>query len=50
MLEVFKDLIAYFKERKKMWLLPIVLILIFIGIIMIFGLVTGLTPFLYPFI
>lgn len=49
MFEVLKDLWTYIKERKKVWLLPIILILVFMGLIMIFGLVTGLTPFIYPF-
>lgn len=39
---------AYLKARKKFWLLPIILILLFMGLIMAFGAVTGLTPLLYP--
>ncbi len=43
----FKDLWGYFKARKKFWLAPIMLILVFCALILLFGGVTGLTPFIY---
>lgn len=39
---------SYLKERKKFWLLPIIIILVLIGLILAFGAATGLTPFIYP--
>lgn len=48
MWEVLKDLWAYMRERKKIWLTPLIIILVLMGIILIFGIATGLTPFIYP--
>ncbi len=47
MLETLKDVLKYFKARKKIWLLPLVLIIVFTGILLIFGSATGLAPFIY---
>ena len=46
-MELFKDIIQYLKERKKIWLAPILLILVFVGLLLIFGAATGLSPFIY---
>lgn len=37
----------YLKVRKKWWLLPIVLMLIFMGALIIFGGSSSLSPFIY---
>lgn len=42
-----KDLWGYFKTRKKFWLAPLMLILVFCALILLFGGATGLTPFIY---
>ena len=49
MRELFAEWKAFLKERKKLWLTPIILILVFMGLIMLLGTVTGLTPFIYSF-
>jgi len=43
MIEFLRDLRDFMKERKKWWLTPIILVLIFIGLIIVF---VGGTPFL----
>lgn len=47
MIDLLKDLWGYLKARKKYWLAPVILILVFCGLILIFGSATGLTPFIY---
>ena len=47
-MEFLNDLWGYFRVRKKLWLAPIILILVFCGLILIFGGATGLAPFIYP--
>ncbi|MCH2233140.1 MAG: DUF5989 family protein [Crocinitomicaceae bacterium] len=42
------DIWRYLKERKKFWLLPIILILLFMGILLVIGAATGLGPLVYP--
>lgn len=42
-----KELWTYFKTRKKFWLAPLMLILVFCALILLFGGTTGLTPFIY---
>ena len=43
-----KEIWQYLKERKKFWLLPILIILVLMGLLLAFGVATGLTPFIYP--
>lgn len=43
----FIDLWGYFKTRRKFWLAPLILILTFCALILLFGGSTGLTPFIY---
>lgn len=45
--DFLKDLLGFIKERKKIWLLPIILaLLLFGGLIMITG-GTAIAPFIY---
>lgn len=44
----WQEIWGYLKERKKFWLLPMLIILIFMGIILAFSVATGLAPFIYP--
>lgn len=47
MLDLLADIWGYMKARKKWWLAPVILILVFCGLILIFGASTGLSPFIY---
>jgi hypothetical protein len=44
------ELLSFMKERKKWWLLPIVIMLILVGILIIFGQSSALSPFIYALI
>jgi len=46
-MEFLKDLWLFLKERKKFWLLPIVLILLLLGILIVFGGGSAAAPFIY---
>jgi hypothetical protein len=46
-MEFLKDLWLFFKERKKFWLLPVVLLLLILGVILVFGSGSALAPFIY---
>jgi len=37
----------FLKVRKKWWLLPIIILLILIGVLVIFGQSSALSPFIY---
>lgn len=39
---------AYLKERKKMWLAPVLIFLIILGLLWAFGAATGLGSLIYP--
>lgn len=47
MKDFLSDLWGYLKTRKKFWLMPIILVLVFCGLILIFGASSGLAPFIY---
>ena len=47
MLDLFKDLWAFMKERKKFWLLPIILSLLLFGALIVFTSGSAIAPFIY---
>lgn len=42
----FKDLMSFLLENKKWWLIPIVVVLAFFGVLVVLG-STGAAPFIY---
>ncbi|MGF1636308.1 MAG: DUF5989 family protein [Cyclobacteriaceae bacterium] len=46
-MEIFKDFWLFLKERKKFWMLPLMVILIFIGMVTVFAGGSALAPFIY---
>ncbi|HNZ64563.1 MAG TPA: DUF5989 family protein [Smithella sp.] len=46
-MEFLKDLWGFLKERKKFWLLPIILALLIFGALMIFSTGSAVGPFIY---
>jgi hypothetical protein len=47
MIDLLKDLWAFLKERKKFWLLPIILILLLLGALIVFTQGSAIAPFIY---
>lgn len=47
MLELIKDLWDFLKERKKFWLLPIIILLLLLGTLLVFTQGTVISPFIY---
>lgn len=45
--EFLEDLWGFLKERKKYWLLPIILMLVVIGAIIVFSQGSAIAPFIY---
>jgi hypothetical protein len=46
-MDFFIDLWGFLKERKKFWLLPIILVLIFLGGLIVFTSGSAIAPFIY---
>ncbi|MFT6871770.1 MAG: hypothetical protein ACJAVN_000772 [Roseivirga sp.] len=46
-MSAIKDLVQFLMQRKKYWLMPIVLVLVFIGFLIVFGGGSALSPFIY---
>lgn len=47
MMEFIKDLWGFLKQRKKYWLIPLIVILIFLGILIVLSSGTAIAPFIY---
>jgi hypothetical protein len=47
MFDLFSDLWVFMRERKKFWLLPIVLLLVLLGGILVFAQGSAIAPFIY---
>lgn len=41
------DLWKFLLERKKFWLLPVIIVLVILSTLLIIGAVTGAAPFIY---
>ena len=46
-MELLKELWSFLRERKKMWLLPIILMLLLLGVLIVFSSGSALAPFIY---
>ena len=47
MLDLLKDLWGFMKERKKFWLMPIILILVLLGGLLVLAQGSAIAPFIY---
>ena len=47
MFDLLADLWAFLKERKKFWLLPIILVLLLLGALIVFSQGSAIAPFIY---
>ena len=47
MLELLRDLWSFMRERKKFWLLPLILVLVLIGTLLVLTHGSVLAPFIY---
>lgn len=41
------ELWAYMRERKKWWLLPVILVMLIVGTLLVFAQGSALAPFIY---
>jgi hypothetical protein len=46
-LSLFGEFIAFLKTEKKLWLLPLVILLLVMGAVITLAEVTGLSPLIY---
>ncbi len=46
-MEFLRDLWGFLKTRKKYWLLPIILVLLFFGVLIVMTSGTAVAPFVY---
>jgi len=47
MFELLKDFIQFLKERKKWWLIPMIIVLALFSLILIIGSSSALAPYIY---
>jgi hypothetical protein len=46
-MDFIKDLIGFFKERKKLWLVPAIVILLLISLLIVVTGGSAIAPFIY---
>jgi len=46
-MDFLKDLWQFMRERKKFWLVPLILVLLLLGILIVFGGSSAMAPFVY---
>ena len=44
---ILRELWAFMKVRKKLWLMPILIVLLFVGGLLVFAQGSALAPFIY---
>jgi drug/metabolite transporter superfamily protein YnfA len=47
MLSMLREIWMLLRERKKFWLLPIILVLMLFGVLLVFAQSSALAPFIY---
>tara|TARA_B100000963_G_scaffold360234_1_gene390390 strand:- start:16205 stop:16357 length:153 start_codon:yes stop_codon:yes gene_type:complete len=47
MFDLLKEIIRYFKERKKFWLIPVMIVLGIFGGLIVLTAGTAIAPFIY---
>ena len=46
-MEFMTDLWAFLKQRKKFWLLPLIMVLLMLGVVIVFSSGSAIAPFIY---
>jgi hypothetical protein len=46
-MELLKDIWAFMRERKKFWLIPVVITLLLLGVLIVLGGSSALAPLIY---
>jgi hypothetical protein len=46
-MDLIKELIKFLLVRKKYWLFPIMILLVFFGLVIVLGSGSAITPFIY---
>jgi hypothetical protein len=46
-IELFSELWTFLRERKKFWLLPLILVLLFFGLLVVLAQGSAVAPFIY---
>lgn len=47
MISLLKDLWMFMRERKKYWLVPVIIAILLFGLLVVFGGSSALAPFIY---
>ncbi len=47
MLDLFKDVWKFMRQRKKFWLLPLVLVMLLLGTVLVLAQGSAIAPFIY---
>tara|TARA_B100001564_G_scaffold335583_1_gene325060 strand:+ start:1701 stop:1853 length:153 start_codon:yes stop_codon:yes gene_type:complete len=47
MIEFFREFVEFLKERKKYWLLPIIIVLALFGFLIVLSQGSAVAPFIY---
>lgn len=46
-MELLKEFWLFLRERKKFWLLPIIITMLLLGLVLVFAQGTAVAPFIY---
>lgn len=46
-MDFLRDIWGFLRERKKFWLLPALVVLLFVGVLVVVGGSTAVAPFIY---
>lgn len=46
-MEFLRDLVQFLRERRKMWLVPVIVVLLLLGVLLVVGGGSAVAPFIY---
>jgi len=47
MIDLMKDLWGFMRERRKMWMAPVIIIMLLLGMLIVFAQGSAVAPFIY---
>ena len=47
-LSLVRELLLFLRQNKKLWLLPLILVLLILSLVLILATTSALSPFIYP--
>jgi uncharacterized protein DUF5989 len=46
-MDLLRDMIGYIRQRRRWWLVPVIILLLYVGVLLVFSAASPIAPLLY---